>query len=144
MNAVRLLPRLGLAVSALALIGADVPEREMPAGDGVLCVGTMIYIADIQARSCHVREDPEFQKRLSSYVERFDTYLIRNTPGGEADLKRFKELQGLTPEARQDICEGGPHNDIYQAIREGDQAKVDALVDNMLERDGPPSFGDCL
>lgn len=140
----RLLPQLGLVVSAFALIGADVPEREAPPGEGVLCLGAMIYFADIQARSCHAGEDREFQKRLSSYVERFDSYLIRNTPGGEADLKRFKELQGLTPEARPDICEGSPHNDIYKAIREGDQAKIDVMVDKMLMRDGAPSFGDCV
>jgi hypothetical protein len=94
----RQLPRLGLAVSALALIGADVPERERPPGVGVLCLGGMLYYTDIEARSCHAGKDPAWQERLSRYTERFDAYLIRNLPEGEADLNRFKEDQGLTPE----------------------------------------------
>lgn len=140
----RLLPRLGLAVAALALIGADVPERERPPGVGVLCIGGLLYYTDIEARSCHAGEDPAYQERLSSYVARFDAYLIRNLPGGEADLKSFKEDQGLTPDARPDICIADEENSFYDGFRKMEPAELDAEVDKVLMRDGKPTFGDCL
>lgn len=140
----RLFPRLGLAVLALALIGADVPERERPPGVGVLCLGAMLYYTDIEARSCHAGKDPAFQERLTRYVSRFDAYLARNLPAGEADLKRFKQDQGLTPEARPEICNVEEMDSFYDGFRDTDQAKLDALVDQLLMRDGPPTFGDCL
>jgi hypothetical protein len=141
---VRLLPRLGLALAALALIGADVPDRERPPGMGVLCFGGLLYYTDIEARSCHAGKDPEFQERLSGYVARFDTYLIRNLPEGEVDLKRFKEDQGLTPETRPDICKAGEENSFYEGFRKVEPAELDAEVDKALMRDGTPTFGDCL
>jgi hypothetical protein len=141
---VRLLPRLGLSIAALALVSADVPERETAPGVGVLCLGAMLYYTDIEARSCHAGKDPAFEERLTHYVSRFDAYLVRNLPEGEADLRRFKQDQGLTPEARPDICKADEMDSFYDGFRDTDQAKLDALVDQLLMRDGPPRFGDCL
>jgi len=143
-NAVPLLSRLGIAVSALALIGADVPERERPAGMGVLCLGALLYISDIEARSCHAGMDPAWQERLSRYTERFDAYLIRNLPEGELGLRRFKEKQGLTPAVRPEICKADEENSFYDNFRKMDPAELDTAVDKALMRDGKPTFGDCL
>lgn len=140
----RLTPRLGLAVAALSLIGANLPEREAPPGEGVLCSGALFYYTDIEARSCHAGEDPALQERLSRYVARFDAYLVRNLSGGEADLKRFKEDQGLTPEARADICKVGEEERLYDRFRKVAPQEMDKAVDDLLSRDGPPTFGDCL
>jgi hypothetical protein len=139
-----MLSRMGLAVAAIALIGADVPDRETPPGMGVLCLGAMLYYTDIEARSCHAGKDLAWHERLTRYTARFDAYLIRNLPKGEEGLKRFKEDQGLTPETRPDICKADEENSFYDGFRKMEPSELDTAVDKLLMRDGKPSFGDCL
>ena len=134
-----------LAISALALLGAtQAEEPERNPGEQVLCIGAFLYLAQLQAETCHAGKDPEYQARLKSYRDRLDAYLIRNFPNGEADLVRFKERQGLSSPAEKRICNLGKDYDFYGHWRELEAEKVDGMVDSLLERDGPPTFGDCV
>ena len=136
--------RLALPFAAFALLGASPIDRETKPGEGVLCIGTFIYAAQIQGETCAVGEDPEYQKRLLDYRERLDDYLIRNLPNGKEDLDRFKEGQGVSAPADKRICELSDDDDIYAHIRKVDAAKLDADLTKMLKRDAPPTFGDCV
>ena len=139
------LRRLGMILAALALVGAaEPPEREKQPGEQVLCIAALVYFAKLQADACHAGKDPAYQTRLSGYTDRFDAYLVRNFEGGEVDLARFKEQQGLTSPADKRICEQGEDYDFYGSFKQMPKEAMDEMVDSLLERDGPPTFGDCL
>lgn len=135
--------RLAVPLAALALLGASPIEREIQPGEGVLCIGTFLYAAQLQGETCAAGQDPEYQKRLLDYRERLDAYLVRNFPNGQEDLARFKKDQGVSAPADKRICELTDVDDIYGHIRKFDAAKLDADLIKMLKRDGPPTFGDC-
>jgi hypothetical protein len=125
-----------------AVLISAVPPPEKP-GEGVLCLGTFIYFVEKTGKQCRAGEDPEFQARIASYSRRFDDYVIRNMGGDPALLAKFKETQNLTSADQDYICKG----DISQSYDHFKVANVDELdgaVDELLARDGPPSFGDCV
>jgi hypothetical protein len=133
-------PALVAAASAL-LISATPPSQEP--GTGVLCLGTFIYFAEKTGQECRVGQDPEFQARIASYARRFDDYIIRNSGGDPAVLAKFKGSQNLTSADHSYICEGdvGSSYDHMKAMK---AEVLDKAVDDLLARDGPPSFGDCV
>jgi hypothetical protein len=129
-----------IACSAAIISAAAPPEAP---GTGVLCLGTFIYFAEKTGAQCRAGEDPEFQARIEGYVLRFDGYIIRNTGGDSAILTKFKENQHVTSKDRGYICDGGVAQS-YDQLKVMSADKLDAAVDTLLARDGPPSFGDCV
>lgn len=129
---------LGIGFS---LISAEIPQD--PPGRGVLCLGTFIYFAAKTGEQCRAGEDPEFQARIASYARRFDDYIIRNTGGDPELLAKFKEGQNLNSDDHSYICEGDAAR-MYDGFKTMETEQLHAIVDKLLERDGPPSFGDCV
>lgn len=130
-----------LAWSGFALASAA-PPPERP-GAGVLCLGTFIYFVEKTGAQCRAGQDPEFQARIATYARRFDDYIVRNTGGDPATLAQFKEGQNLNSADRNYICGGdvAASYDHFKVMKSDDLAKA---VDQLLARDGPPSFGDCV
>jgi hypothetical protein len=136
----RRLKALILGSCGFALASAA-PQREP--GEGVLCIGTFIYFAEKTGAQCRAGQDPEFQARIAAYARRFDDYIIRNMGGDASALTRFKAGQNLNRKDDNYICSGDVANgyDHMKATKPEDLAKA---VDEVLARDGPPSFGDCV
>ncbi len=131
----------------LSLVGAAQPEeREIKPGEGVLCFGTFIYVADMQAKTCYAGEDDEYQAWLDQTAKKFDAYMIRNFPNGEADLSRFKESQGIQTPGDKRLCDMADDDDsnVYIHWRAADLDKLDEGVTTMLASDGIPRWGDCV
>lgn len=128
------------AFSAVLISAAPPPEAP---GRGVLCLGTFIYFVEKTGTQCRAGEDPEFQARIASYARRFDEYIIRNTGGDPSVIAELKESQNLTSQDRGYICEGDVA-DAYDHFKARSVDELDAAVDELLARDGPPSFGDCV
>ncbi len=129
-----------LAIS-FALISAEKPPE--PPGRGVLCLGTFIYFAEKTGKQCRAGSDPEFQARIANYARRFDDYIIRNTGGDPVVLEKFKDGQNLNNDDHSYICEGDAAR-TYENFKALEAEKLDGIVDELLLRDGPPSFGDCV
>lgn len=125
----------------LALISAA-PIQDPP-GQGVLCLATFVYFAEKTGTQCHAGEDAAFQARISSYARRFDDYIIRNSGGDVAGLARFKNGQNLNSTDRRYIC-GGDVAEGYAHFKVQKPEDLDKAVDEILSRDGSPSFGDCV
>ena len=136
----RLLKATLLAFSGLALVSAAPPKEP---GEGVLCLGTFIYFVEKTGAQCRAGQDAEFQARIASYSRRFDDYIVRNTGGDPKALARFKDGQNLNSKDQNYICSGDVASsyDHLKAAKPDDLAKG---VDELLARDGPPSFGDCV
>ncbi|WP_285709700.1 hypothetical protein [Erythrobacter oryzae] len=136
--------RLLAIIPATALIGAAPPiPRETRPGEGVLCIGTFIYFVEKTGRMCRPGEDEEFQQRIGGYAKRFDEYIIRNSGGSSAALETFKNGQNLDSDDRGYICEGDVARS-YDAFIKIPREELNKAVDEILSRDGPPSFGDCV
>lgn len=131
-----LLPTL---VIAQPLSGADAP----PPGEGVLCLGTMVYYVQAVGQRCHANEDLEFQARIAGYAGRFDEYITRNVEGGATALQRFKEDEGIGARTAESLCSGDTA-EIYEHFRQAEPRELETAVDALLARDGTPSYGDCL
>jgi hypothetical protein len=127
--------------AGLALVSAA-PIQDPP-GRGVLCLGTFIYFVEENGMQCRAGEDAEFQARIATYARRFDDYIIRNTGGDPAVLARFKDGQNLNSKDRDYIC-GGDVAKSYDSFKAQKPEEIDKAVDELLARDGQPSFGDCL
>ena len=121
---------------------ASAAPQQKP-GEGVLCLGTFIYFAEKTGAQCRVGQDPEFQARIAGYARRFDDYIIRNTGGDPSTLVRFKAGQNLDSKDDKYIC-GGDVADIYDHMKAQKPVDLDKAVDEVLARDGSPSFGDCV
>ncbi|UIP05668.1 hypothetical protein LY632_08065 [Erythrobacter sp. SDW2] len=106
-------------------------------------MGGFIYFAEEQGRLCHAGLDPDYQLRLKGYVERIDAYIIRNTDGTGDWLTAFKDDENIQ-KGRPDLCDAGDDYDFYGAFREVEPAELDNDMDEMLARDGKPTFGDCV
>ena len=136
--------RLALLLAAPLLVSALPPqERVTPPGEGVLCMGGFIYMADLLARECYAGQDPEFRARLAGYAARYDDYIIRNNPDGEAGLAFFKDDEGLTSATRPEVC-SSEYTYFYDNFRETDPVEMERFIGEQLGRDGPPSYGDCV
>lgn len=118
-------------------------DRTPPPGEGVLCLGGFIYMADLLARECFAGDDPEFAARLAGYAARYDDYIVRNNPDGEAGLAYFKEDEGLTSATRPEVCTS-EYTYFYSNFRDTDRAQMEQAIEEQLSRDGPPSYGDCV
>lgn len=112
-------------------------------GEGVLCTGTFIYFVEKSGAQCHAGEDAEFQARIAGYARQFDDYIIRNTGGNPDFLTKFKASQNLNDSAKSYVCEGDAV-EIYEHIKQVDAEEMDQQIETMLERDGRPTFGDCV
>ncbi len=128
------------ALSATLISAAPPPGV---AGSGVLCLGTFVYFVEKTGKLCRAGEEPEFQARIAGYARRFDDYIIRNTGGDPEVLTKFKESQNLTSENQNYICKGDVAES-YDRFKAQGVDKLDGAVDELLARDGPPSFGDCV
>lgn len=124
-----------------AIISAA-PPPEAP-GTGVLCLGTFIYFVEKSGKQCRPGKDPEFQARIAGYARRFDDYIIRNAGGDPESLVTFKQRQNLNSEDHRYICEGAVA-DIYDRMKGMKADELERGVGELLARDGPPSFGDCV
>ena len=124
-----------------AIISAAPPP--VAPGTGVLCLGTFIYFVEKSGKQCRTGKDPEFQARIEGYARRFDDYFIRNTGGDPETLVAFKQRQNLNSEDHRDICEGDIA-DIYDRMKAMKADELDREVGELLARDGPPTFGDCV
>ena len=110
---------------------------------GVLCLGTFIYFAQKTGAQCRVGQDAEFQARIATYASRFDDYIVRNTGGDPAVLARFKDGQNLNSADRQYICSGDVAAG-YNHMKATKSEELTNAVDELLARDGSPTFGDCV
>jgi hypothetical protein len=129
-----------LASSGFAL--ASAAPRQEP-GEGVLCLGTFLYFVEKSGARCRAGEDSEFQAGIAAYARRFDDYIIRNTGGDATALARFKESQNLDSEDPHFLC-GGDVAGAYDHFKASPPEELAGAVDDLLARDGPPSFGDCV
>ncbi|MFN3387404.1 MAG: hypothetical protein ACK40O_00605 [Allosphingosinicella sp.] len=129
---------LGSCSFALA---SAAPQREP--GEGVLCLGTFIYFAEKTGAQCRAGQDPEFQARIAAFARRFDDYIIRNTGGDPSTLARFKAEQNLNSKDHDHIC-GGDVAGVYDHMKFQKPEDLAKAVDDVLARDGSPSFGDCV
>jgi hypothetical protein len=137
--------RFFLALSATALLGVAPPaKRIVPPGEGVLCSAVLLHFARNQGEACFPEDDLAFQSQLQSWTDRFDDYLVRNLPGGDAQLEQFKADQGVASPPDKRICELGEDYRFYEYYRDANREKVMQSIDELLARDGPPTFGDCL
>jgi hypothetical protein len=129
-----------LGSCSFALASAS-PQQEP--GEGVLCLGAFIYFAEKTGAQCRAGQDPTFQARIAAYARRFDDYIIRNTGGDPSTLARFKAGQNLNSTDDSYICGGDVARgyDHMKAQKPEDLAKA---VDEVLAREGSPSFGDCV
>lgn len=118
-------------------------ERQEPPGRGVLCIGTLIYFVEKTGLMCRPGEDPEFQARIAAYSDRFDDYIIRNATGGEEALALFKKDENLDSDDYSYICEGDVAK-AYDGFLAIPKDTLDKAVNDLLENDGPPTFGDCV
>jgi hypothetical protein len=130
-----------LVFFGFVLISAERPPE--PPGSGVLCLGTFIYFVEKTGSQCRAGQDPEFQARIASYARRFDDYIIRNMGGDPAVLVKFKESQNLNSNDPEYICEGDVAES-YDHFKAGNAQELDKAVEELLTRDGPPEFGDCV
>ena len=131
-----------LAMGFATLLVASQSPHDDP-GIGVLCLGTMVYFIDKTGQQCRAGEDPEFQARISAYVERFDDYIIRNIEGGQVTLERFKDDQNLNLTDPEYICEGDVA-DLYDHFKALNAEELDIAVEAAIAIDGPPRWGDCI
>lgn len=139
--------RIAAALLSLSLLGATQPAEDgFKSGVGVLCMGTFVYIADLQGKACYPGQDSEYQTWLDSNAQKFDAYLIRNFPDGETTLNKFKESQGAFSADNKRLCdlEDAPDSDIYMHIRDLDHDEIGNTIDAMLAKDGKPTWGDCV
>jgi hypothetical protein len=137
--------RFFLALSATALLGAAPPAKRIaPPGEGVLCTAVLLHFARNQGEACFPEDDPAFQSQLRSWTDRFDDYLVRNLPGGAAQLDQLKKDQGVGSPPDKRICEFGDDYRIYENYRDANRENVMQSIDELLSRDGLPTFGDCL
>jgi hypothetical protein len=130
-----------IALGSLANISAASPPA--PPGEGVLCLGTFVYFVEKTGTECRAGKDPEFQARIAGYARKFDAYIIRNTGGDPAVLESFKHGQNLDSTDKDYIC-GGDVAASYDHFKAANAKELDEAVDDLLARDGPPSFGDCV
>jgi hypothetical protein len=130
-----------LVLGGFSLVSAGPPPE--PAGQGVLCLGTFIYFVEKTGAQCRAGEDTDFQARITSYARRFDDHIVRNTGGDPMVLERFKDGQNLNSDDPDYLCSGdvAESYEHFKAMRAED---LDRGVDDLLARDGPPSFGDCV
>jgi hypothetical protein len=129
-----------LGCIGFALVSAAPPPEP---GEGVLCFGTFIYFVEKTGAQCRAGQDAEFQARIAAYARRFDDYIIRNTGGDPATLARFKDGQNLNSDDRNYVC-GGDVASSYDHFKAAKPEELAKAVDELLARDGPPSFGDCV
>ena len=132
-----------LGLTAGSVTAAEVPNQ-LPPGQGVLCLGTMLYITDDYGQRCVKGRDSEFQARMTSIVHRFDSYILRNSNNNKELLGNFKESQGVGLGEPAEFCVDEDVVMLYESFRKLDAVELDADIDELLARDGPPSFGDCL
>lgn len=130
-----------LGCTGFALVSA-MPMQDPP-GQGVLCLGTFIYFVENSGTQCRAGEDAEFQARIAKHARRFDDYITRNSGGDAGVLKRFKDGQGLNGRDRKYVCDGDVA-EIYDNFKDQKPQELDKAVDELLARDGRPSFGDCV
>lgn len=112
-------------------------------GEGVLCISTFIYFVEKSGAQCHAGEDADFQAMITGYARQFDDYIIRNTGGNPDFLTKFKTSQNLNDSAQSYVCEGDAV-EIYEHIKQVDAEEMHRQIATMLERDGRPTFGDCV
>ena len=105
--------------------------------------GTFIYFVEKTGAQCRAGQDTEFQGRIAAYARRFDDYIIRNTGGDPTALARFKDSQNLNSKDQNYIC-GGDAASSYDHFKAAKPEALAKAVDELLARDGPPSFGDCV
>ena len=129
-----------LMFSGLALVSAA-PQQEP--GEGVLCLGTFIYFVEKTGAQCRAGQDAEFQARVAGYARRFDDYIVRNTGGDPKALASFKDGQNLNSKDQNYIC-GGDVASSFDHFKAANPDELAKAVDELLARDGPPSFGDCV
>ena len=132
-----------LALGALCCHGPLAAQAQAEPGDGVLCLGTMIYFMHDVASRCDAASDAATRQRLADYARRFDAYIIRNGDGAVQTLERFKEGQGIGVRSTDWLCSGDTWT-LYENFRRADAAELDRAVDDLLARDGPPRGGDCV
>ena len=126
--------------SGFILVSATPPQKP---GQGVLCLGTFIYFVEKTGAQCRAGQDAEFQSRIAAHARRFDDYITRNMGGDPAALALFKDGQNLNSEDPNYIC-GGDVASSYDHFKAAKPDELDKAVDELLARDGPPSFGDCV
>ena len=129
-----------LACAALAMASAAPPPKP---GEGALCLGTFIYFVEQTSAQCRVGQDAEFQRRITAYARRFDDYIVRNSGGDRTALSRFKDSQNLNSKDPNYVC-GGDATSNYDHFKAARPEVLAKAVDELLARDGPPSFGDCV
>jgi hypothetical protein len=119
------------------------PAREAPPGEGVICsLGIYNAIAEV-GRRCFAGRDPEFQAELGRAVARIDEYVLANSEWTADDLARFKRDQSRVGEPEATVCTDemkGYYS--YSASRGAEEIRT--ATDRLLERPGPPTWGDCL
>ena len=129
-----------LACGAFPLVSAAPQQKP---GEGVLCLGTFIYFVERTGAQCRAGQDAEFQAQIAAYARRFDDYIIRNTGGDRTALASFKAEQNLDSNDQKYICSGDVATS-YDSFKAGKREELAKGVDELLARDGPPTFGDCV
>jgi hypothetical protein len=135
---------LALATVPLFVSASPLQDRESAPGVGVLCLSMFIYWAEEQGHRCYPGADPEYQSYLAEQADRFDTYLTRNMEGGAETLALFKESQGLGIRDHAGVCRADEDRDFYSSLQTDFRERIGTTIDEVLARDGTPSWGDCI
>ena len=116
-------------------------------GVGVLCMWALTTAAAEVGRRCHSGQNPEFQAELDRAVTLFDEYVRRNSSMAPEEFTAFKQRQGLAGAPESRLCTGDPlggYETMAQNVAERGIDEFRQLVDHLLARPGPPTWGDCV
>jgi len=129
----------------LIAIAQDGARKPLP-GQGVLCSwAIMAAVAEI-GRKCHAGENPELQAELDGAVARIDAYVLANSDPAmtPAAVEEFKRFQGHTDTPAATLCVPGDGETMYQRLAQVGPDVIRTTTDDILERPGNPTWGDCL
>jgi len=88
--------------------------------------------------------NPEFQVELRSAVGRLDAYVLANGKDmSSAKIDEFKSRQGGVGVPLQRLC-SGDGVELYNAFEKRGARELRKMIDSVVERPGPPTWGTCL
>ena len=122
---------------------AETGAAETRPGVGVLCMWALVNVAAEVGRQCKPGRDVAFQAELDRSVIRFDEFVLRNSDTTPAQMAEFKRVQGMSGVPVAELCRGDPII-LYEGMAAAGREGLRSQVDRILERPGPPTWGDCL
>jgi hypothetical protein len=120
-------------------------QSELPRAPptGVLCAWALTSIAHEVGRRCRPGQDPAFQAELDRTIQRFEDYALRNSDATPAQVAEFRRGQGMAEAPNGELCVGDPLM-LYNHMAAAGVDSLRSAADELVARDAPPQWGDCL